>query len=185
MPLVLVDLDEVIADFTGAALAVHGWTREELEQCREPGSWSIVNPMRLTLTEFWKPIRAKGEEFWMNIELLPWAHDLILLLTDGGYDWHIVTSPDEHVGSYTGKIKWLHKHFGWRLNRCWLNSHKHLLAKPGRILIDDREENIKAFEEHGGDGIIFPSMGNCIHRAAHNPVPHVAKLLEIKHALSV
>lgn len=184
MPPIFLDADGVLADFDKAAMEVHGRTIDWLMAVRPRGLWDLTHPLGVTLDEFWEPIHNAGADFWENIELLPWAGELIKMLQ--GLDWYVVTAPStykEGSPSYHGKIKWLERHFGWRISKCLLTSDKHLLARKGAILIDDRESNINAFTEAGGEGIIFPSLGNCLHSMAADPIPYVRKMLEKKNAI--
>jgi len=71
-----------------------------------------------------------------------------------------LTKPVLNEGSYSGKAAWV-KSFVPERGRWILRDlivfpgdDKHLLARPNRILIDDRENNIKAWREAGGVGIL-------------------------------
>lgn len=175
---VFLDLDEVLADFTGAALAVHGWTRERLEASRVPGTWDIDKPMGMTADEFWKPIHEMGESFWQTIHMLPWAREVLDLVD--GLDWYIVTSPSHCITSYVGKLRWLHEHLNSVTDhRCLLTPHKYFLATyPGAVLIDDRESSVERFDYAGGVGILFPSPGNSLYEMANDPVPYLKEKLD-------
>lgn len=178
---ILLDLDEVLADFVGGALAVHGWTRERLETVWAPGTWSIVEPMGLSLEEFWAPINAAGESFWVGLTPLRWAHDLLRLITEITDDWFIVSSPSQCVGAYSGKARWVQQFLGDGFDRLVITNHKHLLAKPGVILIDDREESVRKFIAVGGDGLTFPSRHNYLYQYANDPVSYLSHLFKERH----
>lgn len=188
MACVFLDMDEVIADFTGAALAVHGWSKEKLEAYRTPGHWDITSPMRLHPQNFWTPIALQGAVFWENLQPLPWAQDVLDLMRKIR-EWYLVTSPAPECGQecYAGKMKWIQKHLGKSmLAHCHFTPHKHLFAKvPKAVLIDDKEENIDRFESHGGSGILFPSMGNSMYSLASDPVYYVRHCLERINAFDI
>ena len=112
---ILLDMDEVLVDFIGGALQVHGWTREELDAVHNGEHWSITESMRLTLEEFWEPIHAKGWEFWMELQLTPWIEELLDWTDSVTDDWFVVTSPSRSVNSRVGKWKWLKRYLGNRL----------------------------------------------------------------------
>jgi 5'(3')-deoxyribonucleotidase len=176
-PPLFVDLDEVITDFVGAALKLHGWDRPLLEKYRTPGSWDISVPMRLSDEEFWKPIHRAGEDFWINIQPLPWAADFVAYLAR--HDWTIVTAPSRDVSSYSGKAKWISRNLPAMLSRTIINKDKHWLGHiPGAILIDDREANLEKFAQVGGRTILFPNRGNQLYKLADDPLPHVLQVLE-------
>tara|TARA_B100000700_G_C14367978_1_gene544625 strand:+ start:90 stop:317 length:228 start_codon:yes stop_codon:yes gene_type:complete len=44
-----------------------------------------------------------------------------------------------------------------------LGSHKHLLAKPDVVLIDDSDEKCRKFIEAGGHAILLPQPWNANH----------------------
>jgi len=179
MGIVFCDLDEVISDFTGAALRVHGWKREQLEKVREPGHWDINNPMGLTLMEFWEPINKQGMEFWRDLELLPWAGKLISLLDELTEDtWRIITTPTLSLHSYMGKRHWINDNLPAMMRRSYIGGDKWLFANSNSVLIDDSEENVLAFQDHGGHGLLFPSPGNSLHEYSDDPVGYIKDALE-------
>lgn len=174
---ILLDLDEVLADFVGGALRVHGWTRERLETVWRPGTWSIVEPMGLTPEAFWEPINAMGDAFWLGLQPLPWAIDVVRIVDSVVDNWYIITSPGHHVSGYTGKIRWLRRFFGMTFERFVITQHKTLLARAGTLLIDDREDTVKAFEAAGGQGLLFPSRHNTLYRWADDPAKYLSGVL--------
>jgi len=178
---ILIDLDEVLVDFAGAAARVHGWTRERLNEVHTPGIWSIVEPMGLSNTQFWRKINELGSFFWSELKPLPWAEDLlswVKLVTD---DWWIVTSPSFSPHSYVGKLLWLRGYFGEDFDRFIITKHKYLLANPETLLIDDREEAVAKFRNWGGLGAVFPSRHNGLHCFAYNPVAYLIDHLALLH----
>lgn len=175
--MLIVDLDEVLCDFIGAACKVHGWTRGRLETARTPGEWGMTKPMGLTHQQFWEPINALGRDFWLNLQPLPWMNRLIELLDLTG-EWWIATSPSNDIGSYVGKLLWIKLFLPDKLHTTWVTQHKYKLGKVGRYLLDDRYETIVKFQKEGGTGIIFPHQGNHCHYAADDPIPMVRQQLE-------
>jgi hypothetical protein len=71
-----------------------------------------------------------------------------------------LTGPSLHEGAYGGKAKWIKKFVperGMHILRDLIVCHaksKFLVAGPGRILVDDKEENIREWEAAGGIGIL-------------------------------
>lgn len=185
--LVCFDMDEVLTDFIGAAAKLHEITREELEEVRVPGEWSIEKPIgiikndpQFDTNDFWNPIHEAGEDFWYYLNKLPWFSDvkkLMELCTKNG-DFRIVTSPSKHPCSYSGKVRWLKNQFGFGFDKFHITPHKEDLADPHTILIDDRQDNINRFREAGGQGILFPGPGNSLYEYANNPVPYVRQQLK-------
>lgn len=182
---IILDVDEVLADFTNAACKIHGIQRAALEDYRLPGVWEInetvcklANSSSLTKEDFWPPIDRAGDEFWAKLELLPWADELLELVTAYTDDWHLVTSPSLNSSSYNGKVRWIQKHFGSHFDRFSIHPHKHLYANQNTVLIDDRQETVEKFIAHGGRGLVFPSTGNSLHSLSADPVAHVRRCLQ-------
>lgn len=169
--ILFIDMDEVLVDFTGGACKIHGITRKQLEELRQPGQWDIVAAMGLSNQEFWDPINQAGEEFWAELDPLWWAYPLMRAAKEICDEIYLLSSPSWGAHSYGGKIKWISQY----LPDCnyIITEHKSLLARPGRLLIDDREENVDQFIANDGDGIKFPSMGNSKHTFASDPLPSV------------
>lgn len=181
-------MDDVLVDFVGGALAVHGWLKQELYAAQPAGHWDMIKPMGLSRDSFWKPIHEGGKMFWIRLRSLPWIHEVTELVESVTNDWHIVSVPSQCPTSYDGKVYWLKRWFGPEFNRFALTPHKHIFAQPGVLLIDDREENVEKFIADGGEGLVFPTRGNTLHRYASDPVDYLAAMLkerERTHALQV
>lgn len=118
-------------------------------------------------------------DFWAN---LPWMHDgkliLQIVLDVFGYEnIYLLTSPMPNPGSPNGKCEWIEKNIPGLKKRVILtNVDKGLFAGPGRILLDDKNENVYSFRAHGGVGIICPRPWNKRHR--YDTVPFIKDRLE-------
>ena len=177
--ILLLDLDEVVVDFVGGACKVHGITRQQMEHYREPGEWTITKPLGLAKTagwcgltqdEFWQPIHDAGVEFWEGLDKLPWFNDVLRWADDNFDQWFFVSSPSRETNSYTGKVNWLKREFGSDFDRFFLTPHKELLARRDRVLLDDRDDNLKNFSKWGGKCILFPTKGGRLHAFADDPM---------------
>lgn len=180
--MVLLDLDDVLVDFTSAACAVHGIDPAILDLRRTPGIWSWTEESwpNLSAAQFWQPINAAGSRFWYSLKPLPWLADLFALadsITETLNEWHIVTSPSWDESCYSGKVAWLKTTFGKSFDRFHLTSYKEMFAKEGTLLIDDREENCEAFTAAGGQAVVFPTLGNKFHAHRADPVAYLKSLL--------
>ena len=156
---ILVDLDEVLADFVGAALRIHA--RSPADLAGMPArSWSIVEPLGLTERTFWHPIDLAGEDFWAQLPLLPHALELVNLIELFDPEWYLATTPSRSPSSFAGKRRWITRVFGDSFDRFVFTPHKHLLANSKTVLIDDRPQSVYRFHQAGGKGIIFPTPYN-------------------------
>lgn len=173
---IFLDIDEVLADFVGAAAGIWGFTPAEFTAARELGCWNIVKSLGVTEFEFWEAITAKGEQFWENLELHPWAKELHDSLQQLG-DLYLLTSPSHCPTSFTGKINWIHNYFPE--TRYLITPYKYLLADKDSILIDDREENVEKFIKAGGWGIVFPTIGNSEYQFVDTSLEVVKEKLDL------
>jgi 5'(3')-deoxyribonucleotidase len=181
-----IDMDEVLVDFVGGALKLFGWTKERFIQAHPQGLWDMTPTLEVTHRVFWDTIDKQGKGFWLRLEETPWIDHLLQWVEQNIGEWYIVTTPSFHYSSYSGKRLWLQKKFGRSFDRCILTKYKFLLAKPGTLLIDDRESSIQKFvytptlRETGGDGIVFPSLTNSLWANKDCPIDYLNSLLAEK-----
>lgn len=163
---ILLDLDGVLSNFLGLAI-------ERLNQALnrdEPvpdmdermfaliGNWSIAEVYAISDDQFWETLEHK-DDFWCSIAPFPWAREL--------YEWlktiapvTICTSPSLHPKCAGQKIEWAMRHLGIHNSGMMIGGRKHLMARPGSVLIDDYPKNCAAFREAGGVAIQVPSNWN-------------------------
>jgi len=168
---ILVDCHEVLADFTTAALKIHGYTREQFEKLPgyTPGARDLAKQLGISKGEFWFPINRAGAPFWRGLAVLPNAIALLEHVISLTNDWHIVSTPSRHSSSYAGIRQWVQFHIDENFSRLVLMQDKHLLANPNTILIDDSEDNIREFATAGGNGFLFPAWHNQL-RGVEDPL---------------
>lgn len=178
MKKILLDLDEVLVDFVGAAAKIHGWTLERLYTLWEIGIWDMAAGMRMSPVDFWTPINDAGAAFWENLEETPWADELIGLVKSHSSSWAIASTPSYHQSSYIGKTNWLQRKFGPDFIDFHLTHAKGDFADADTILIDDREKTVNVFRAFGGQAILFPARHNRHHALAADPMPYVSQVLK-------
>jgi 5'(3')-deoxyribonucleotidase len=164
---VYLDVDEVLADWVGAALRLLGHDPETvyaLWSTLDPRPWDVfqVVPRPPKTNDKWDAIDAAGSSFWANLEPFEWMADLLALCREFA-PTVLLTSPSQHSSSHAGKYEWIQRHFGRTFKDYLLGSCKHRCAHPGALLIDDSPKNCAAFREHGGHAILFPGVGNDLH----------------------
>lgn len=168
---IFLDLDEVLADFVGGALKLWDLPREQFLQRQELGTWDMTIGLGVTHEEFWREITVVGELFWSRLDQTPWFDKLMRLVEP--HEWYVVSSPSRCPSSHYGKSHWLKRQFGQQFDRFFLSPHKHLLAGPGRLLIDDNEQNCKRWYDAGGTAILFPMWGNRLWVHQEEPMIYV------------
>ena len=164
---IFVDLDEVLGDWLTPALSIWGYDPSKLFAAWDklsPRPWDVFQVIDMHPSEAWKAIEIAGASFWANLPLLPHAKQLIKTCEAIG-ETTILTSPSLHSSSYAGKVQWLGRHFGrgFARGRALIGASKHVVARPGAVLIDDSPANCKAWEAEGGRAILFPGYGNDLH----------------------
>lgn len=162
---IFLDVDGVLADFASAAVRACGFPD------LVPSHWHFYEDMGLTAEEMWERIHA-DPLFWENLPEYEWYEELVDMCMDIA-PVTIVTHPADHPDSWAGKYLWL-KERAWTHEDIVFTSQKHLLAGPGRLLIDDSAENCVLWRAHGGTRIMFPCPWNVLSGVSENPLVHVA-----------
>lgn len=183
---ILLDLDEVLADFVGAALRLHKWTMPEYIKAQEEqgrlGQWNMVPTMGLAFNEWLEPIAKGGPGFWRSLYPTKWLNQLLEMVQSYTNDWFIVSSPIPDIleQCHLGKLRWVCAECGPLFaNRTIITSDKSLLANYKTLLIDDHEKNCKEFLAAGGNAILFTAITNPCYAQADNPLPFVEERLKL------
>lgn len=158
-PLFFVDMDGVIADWTGAVERSFSLVPGTLKRSGLP--FGVHKTLGRTFEQFDTIMKWQAAaDWWYKIEPLPWAADLMKLF-DFKDNAFILTSPwqnDPHC--YGQKVRWCFDHFGVHSDHVIPFYHKHLLAAPSRWLIDDKLANCQDWTAAGGHSILFPCYHN-------------------------
>ncbi|MDE1766587.1 MAG: hypothetical protein KGI27_10015 [Thaumarchaeota archaeon] len=167
-----IDQDGVLADFNKGAHEAHG--RPDAYTSGDPkalGEFNIEKIWGISPEEFWEPIRA-NPDFWFTLDEMPEAKGIIenAKNTFGLANCCVLTSPDfEDPHCVPGKHYWLQHHFPeffgpkaktYTAGQLLFGSDKYFVSGSGRVLIDDRDKNIREFQKHGGVGIRVPRLWN-------------------------
>lgn len=164
---IYLDMDGVIVDFVGGALAAH---RKPL--CPPiPGECHIEKWLKVTPTDFWH--KCRGHLFW---DSLGWLDDGLEMLQQCGpwFDktW-LLSTPSDDPGCLSGKYSWLTRELsGWK-RRLILACDKVSVSPPGALLIDDSDDNCKKWEAAGGEAILVPRVWNSLHEFSATSVIYV------------
>lgn len=154
---IYLDVDGVLADFAGAALAAHGKPRADRNTL---ASWDIAGHCGVSEDSFWAPLESS--HFWQSLDLLPQAHDVVRYCEGfaGPEGVCLLTSPRLCGGAYAGRLNWIRHHFPRFLHRHLMGPAKQFAAGQGFVLIDDNEPNVEAFRRAGGWAILYPAPWN-------------------------
>ncbi|MCC7423578.1 MAG: hypothetical protein IT428_25185 [Planctomycetaceae bacterium] len=172
---IFLDMDGVLVDFISAAVRLHGHGHRLAEW--PTGIWEDHSVLGLTPADFWGPIETHGAKFWAELEPYPWALELYEQLREIA-PVTIASSPNQDPHCLEGKVQWLQKRFGRRFRDFLIGPPKHLMARPGTVLVDDSPRMIREFNAAGGRGILFPQPWNDNHPHRQDPLAYVFKQLE-------
>lgn len=176
---ILIDMDGVIADFVGAAHEVHDRGGTFTDPANR-GIFEIETIWGISQKEFWKPI-DKTEGFWENLQKTPEADHIVELAESlvGAKNVAILTAPHSSPACIPGKYTWLNKHYPQFRKRIIFGTAKEFLAGPERLLFDDRDKNIEAFNAAGGHGILVPRLWNAGHSVHRDCLEFVKEYAEL------
>lgn len=153
------DIDGVLARFTDGACRIHG------RLVQQPTVWNFHKEQwspTMTSAELFAPM---GRAFWAGLDL--WDDGMRLLqLTEWKMHPHhkrigLLTSPCETDGCIDGKRDWIGKHLPeYKFRLIPTPAKGELFAHPNAILVDDSDDNIASWREHGGVGVLVPRPWN-------------------------
>lgn len=186
---IFLDLDDVLNTFTRSVLTYVG-VPEDVEH---PGDWHMATAANKMLGyERFK----SNSEFWRFIDRNVWAtiprsDDFDWLLSAskqmvGSPNVWVLTSPVNNADCLAGKHDWMKGNLPTWLygkRQYVISSHKELLARPDVLLIDDADDNVNKFVEHGGQAILVPQPWNSL--AGVDRHEHLVNQLRWEHLRSV
>jgi hypothetical protein len=110
--------------------------------------------------QFWRTITRTNWAECPTSEIFPWVlHKAARLV--GRENVCLATRPTDCPECAAGKLDWIHRVMpAWTHHQYAITPCKHLLARPGALLIDDHEDNIRRFENEGGHGALVPRPWN-------------------------
>lgn len=163
---IFLDLDGVITEFSLSAMAFHGaWIPDESYYPQDCG-WDVLkatNTIRelgglppLSAKDFWDSLNYN---FWRHLRMYPGALQFLMQLEVRG-EVFLATSPTLSSQCVAGKFDWIKENLPSYLRRHYIGAAKEEFAKPGAILIDDRDRNCERFEAAGGKAILVPRPWN-------------------------
>lgn len=154
-------MDGVLTDFVGGILSLHNIDPDTYDP---KGSYDIHDTLNMDPAVFWGAL-DRDEQFWERLSPTPEAYDLMSYLESEApsQNIYLLTSPALHPNCFRGKAVWVQKHFPQYLSRLILTAHKHFLAAPDRLLIDDSDRNVQRFSDCRGMTVLVPRKWNAKH----------------------
>lgn len=110
--------------------------------------------------KFWEPITKTGAKFWITLNWMSDGKQLWDYIKK--YNPILLSAPSREESSRLGKRVWVKRELPGVKLILRSADRKQEFANSTSILIDDREKNIKQWEEAGGIGILHTSASNTI-----------------------
>ncbi len=159
---VFLDIDGVLADFRkGIHLAFD-----------KVYDYPLLTP-KWKFWDDWPDVNSKmvnticTSDFWTNLEWMYDGHDILreVIKYFNPEQIYLLTTPMPNIESATGKWMWVKDNIPEYYKRTIITqAPKGLFAKPGTLLIDDKDENVEEFIAGGGDAILVPRPWNKLHK---------------------
>lgn len=176
-PEIFLDMDGVIVDYVVNLSKLFNVPLDVMYSRWPAGVYSVHAALGVTDENTWKIIDGEPDEIWSTMPQYQWSRKLFDYCKAAG-DTYILSAPRDCPGCFSGKAKWIYEFAGTDFDKIHLTKFKWHCARYDRILIDDKEQNIAEWEEHGGHGILFPNHGNKLHRFKTDPLSHVIPELD-------
>jgi len=148
------DMDGVLVNFVGPLLNL---INSPLQH-NDITAWDMCDQCGITDDEFWETIDKAGSDFWANLPKYEWT-DLLMQELRKRYNVVLLSSAASSPATAFGKIQWVNRNFG-KDQILILAREKHYCAKPGHILLDDRDYYCETFIKAGGQAVVFPQTWN-------------------------
>lgn len=173
-------MDGVLCDFVKRALEVLG-APDDFEF--KPGikyspAMETWDGLGFSLGKFWKLIDSSGEDFWTDLDKLPWSDELMDYAHSVSSEVYILTSPSLNPNCASGKRRWMKNHYPKMMKNMIIANKKHLLANPRSVLIDDTQNKISDWVYEGGHGILFPQPWNDNYKMTNDRMEFVKQEME-------
>lgn len=171
---IFLDVDDVLADFTLAAMEYVGCAVSQEDKDDFYDSWGFdivaaVNALHpsqnFSPKEFWAQL---PKEFWAQLSKTRECDWIINTTVRGvGRDnVFLLTSPINDPECVAGKMEWIRDFLPswfWENRQYIIAPPKWVCARPDALLIDDSDANIRRFREEGGLAILLPRPWNSLH----------------------
>jgi 5'(3')-deoxyribonucleotidase len=151
MPTIYLDMDGVLADFNTAARNYLQATAQEEHEAEQRGRWPEHK---------WRNL-VDAPNFYRHLPKMPRADELVKLARrfqdELGWEVRILTAiptNNEVPDVFQDKFDWMHEYYpGIRLCFGPYSTDKYKHARPGDILVDDRDSNCREWSATGNTAV--------------------------------
>ncbi|MBK7823186.1 MAG: hypothetical protein IPJ61_19565 [Tessaracoccus sp.] len=171
-PVVLVDVDDVLADFYAAALRVAGEILGRDVSTESRTTWDIIDALGFTTAQRAAFKQAVGRSaFCASLSPCPGAQVGVAALREIA-DVYAVTAPFDALYWVSERDWWLKEHFGFTRKQIVHTDAKYLVA--GDVFIDDKVEHVRRWVDRRiGTAVLWAqpyNAGAAVGRAARTNV---------------
>lgn len=187
---IYLDMDGIASNFVDAVGNMYGvtgltenWKSVAIANRISQNTYDIAKVLKISTRELRNSIEAV-ENFWVDMKehksFGPFYNHLKLI---ANVPIIFLTSPPLNSDGLRQKVLWLQNRYG-RHFRDWIlcpARHKEQFAQPGKLLIDDSEDNCLRFQKANGLSIVFPRHWNSLSHlftSPQEPYNHVIDLVK-------
>lgn len=165
---IFLDMDGVIVDLVSGLLSQYNKDHHDSVKPQDIKAFGIHNYVKIKHA-IYNYFKLPGM-FGKNLEPFENAVQVIKMIVDEYPQTYILTTP--HDSSETcerDKKEWVREHLPFFSTKNMIFSHhKHLLAKPGDVILEDKPANLKKWKENNGISVCYNQPWNqeveCNHR---------------------
>jgi 5'(3')-deoxyribonucleotidase len=151
MPTIYLDMDGVLADFNTAARSYLNASKADEQDAEANGRWPEKSWHRL----------VDAPNFYRHLPKMPLADELVKLAYrfKNELDWEVkiltaIPTKNEVPDVFQDKFDWIAEYYpGIRICFGPYSYDKHRHARPGDILVDDRESNCREWSATGATAV--------------------------------
>lgn len=168
-PTICLDMDGVLVDFVGGLQRALGLPYDPDHYPYVPGRYEMFTEA-VVATEGRHSMSSllalcHEAKFWRDMTWDKHGADILEILESYTENIYLTSYPMEAPAAWAGKLEWIQYHLPHYRNRIILmTADKALLARPGAIIIDDRDDNVDKFCAAGGAGYLIPQPWNSKHK---------------------
>lgn len=163
------DVDGVLSDLWGALYKAHGkrYIPGTPECPSGEKGYYVGEVFGITWDELWLPYT---EDYVTNMEKLPEADEIMSIVDIPGRRWNLAFLTCPLPNRLNGRYEWLGKYYP-NIPRIIADVKTFCCTGPDTLLIDDFDQNIRAWNRWGGSTIMFPRPWNSRYRETEGYFP--------------
>jgi len=169
---VFLDLDGVLVDLLGGLLRYHK-IKNPYDNPENHGRYDVRHLVGMSPQEFWGVL---DQDFWLDLEWMPDGRAILaeILKYVKPEQVTILSKPTGFPHCTEGKELWIKKDMpGFNY---LIGMRKEPIAGPGKLLVDDHDDNVDKWVKAGGVAVQVPLLSNRWHKLP--TLPHVKEQLE-------